>query len=70
MYIYKDPSEKKYKFLINKREKVGLKHSNDLNAFIEYSNDIQDVFKNIEEYNPREKMQSINSFWWYDCWYN
>ena len=35
----KDPYEKKYQYLINKREKVGLNHFNDPKAFMEYSND-------------------------------
>ena len=46
----KDPYEAKYQYLINIREKVGLKHFNDPKAFIEYSNDMQDVCKNIDEY--------------------
>ena len=41
----------KYQFLINKRESTGLKYFNDPKAFIEYSNDMQDVYKNIDEYN-------------------
>ena len=53
IYLYaKDPYEKKYQYLINKREKVGLNHLNDPKAFMEYSNDMQDVYKNIEDYNP------------------
>ena len=53
IYIYaKDPCETKYQYLINRREKVGLNHFNDPKAFMEYSNDMQDVYKNIEEYNP------------------
>ena len=48
----KDPYEKKYQYLINKLEKVGLNHFNDPKAFMEYSNDMQDVYKNIEDYNP------------------
>ena len=53
IYLYaKDPYEKKYQYLINKREKVGLNHFNDPKAFMEYSNDMQDVYKNIEDYNP------------------
>ena len=36
----KDPYEAKYRFLINKRESTGLKHLNDSEAFIEYSNDL------------------------------
>ena len=38
-------------FLINKREITGSKHFNDPKAFIEYSNDMQDAYKNIDEYN-------------------
>ena len=52
IYLYtKDPHETKYQFLINKRESGGLKHFNDPKAFTDYSNDIQDVYKNIDEYN-------------------
>ena len=47
----KDPYEKKYQYLINKREEVGLDHFNDPKTFIEYSNDMRDVYKNIEDYN-------------------
>ena len=46
IYLYvKDPYEKKYQYFINKREKVGLNHFNDPKAFMEYSNDMQDVYK-------------------------
>ena len=56
IYLYaKDPYEKKYQYLINKHEKVGLDHFNDLKAFIEYSNDMQDGYKNIEDYNLGKK---------------
>ena len=52
IYLYaKDPYEAKYQYLINKREGVGIDHFNDPKAFIEYSNDMQDVYKNIEEHN-------------------
>ena len=52
IYLYaKDPCEAKYQFLINKRESTGLKHFHNIKAFIVYSNNMQDVFKNIEEYN-------------------
>ena len=51
-YIYvKDPYEAKYQFLINKRKSVGLEHFDDPEAFIVYSNDMQDVHENIDEYN-------------------
>ena len=52
IYLYaKDPYEAKYQFLINERESTGLKHFNDLKPFIEYSNDMQDVYKNNDEHN-------------------
>ena len=43
--------EAKYPYLINIHEKVGLKRLNDAKAFIEYSNDMCDVHKNIDGYN-------------------
>ena len=53
IYLYaKDPYEAKYQYLIDKREKVGLDHFDDPKALMEYSNDMQDVYKNIEEHNP------------------
>ena len=49
VYLYaKDPYNVKYQYLINKREKVGLNHYDDPKAFIEYSDDMQDVYKNIK----------------------
>ena len=54
--------KKKYQYLINKREKVGLNHFNDPIAFMEYSNDIQDVYENIEDYNPIKKRKILIVF--------
>ena len=52
IYLYdKDPYEAKYQYLINKREGVGIDHFNDPKVFIENSNDMRDVYKNINEYN-------------------
>ena len=45
----KDLKEAKYKFLINKRENAGLRNLNNPKAFIEYSNDMVDIYENIEE---------------------
>ena len=36
-----------YEYLIKNRENAGIKHVNDGNAFIEYSNTMDDVYKNI-----------------------
>ena len=58
MCLYaKDPYEviSKYHLLINKRKSTGLKHLNDSKAFIEYSNDMDDIYKNIEEYNQNKR---------------
>ena len=63
IYLYaKDPYEAKYQLLINKRESTGLKHFNDPKAFIEYSNDMQDVYKNIDEYNLGKKCKVLIVF--------
>ena len=51
----KDSNEAKYQLLIYRREGTGLKYLNDLKAFIEYSNDMDDIYKDIEEYNPNKK---------------
>ena len=40
---------------INKRENAGLKYLNDSKVFIEYLNDMDDIYRNIEEYNPNKK---------------
>ena len=58
----KDPYEAKYQHLIDKREKVGLGHFNDPKAFMEYSNDTKDVYKNIEDYNPNKKRKVLIIF--------
>ena len=63
IYLYaKDPYEAKYQYLINKREKVGIEHFKDPKAFVEYSNDMQDVYKNIEDYNPNKKRKILLVF--------
>ena len=63
IYLYaKDPYEKKYQYLINKREKVGLNHFSDPKAFMEYSNDMHDVYKNIKDYNPIRKRKVLIIF--------
>ena len=44
IYLYtKDPYEAEYQFLINKRDSIALKHFYDCKAFIEYSNDMDDI---------------------------
>ena len=55
----KDLNEAKYQFLIKKHENAGTKHFNDSKAFIEYSNDMDNIYKNIEEYNSNKKYKII-----------
>ena len=63
IYLYaKDPYEAKYQYLINKRESVGINHFNDPKAFIEYSNDMRDVYKNINYYNPGKENKTFIVF--------
>ena len=58
IYLYaKDLSEPKYEYLINKREQAGNKYFNDPTAFIEYSDDMNDVFTNINDYNKQRKQK-------------
>ena len=63
IYLYaKDPYEAKYQYLIKIREKVGIDHHNDPRAYIEYSNDIHDVYKNIDYYNPDKENKILIVF--------
>ena len=63
IYLYgKDLSEPKYEFLIKKRENVGINHFNDPNAFIECSNRTDDVYQNIDDYNPSRKRKILIVF--------
>ena len=58
----KDPYEAKYEYLINKREGVGIDHFNDPKTFIEYSKDMHDVYKNIDEYNSDKEKKILIVF--------
>ena len=59
IYLYaRDLSEPKYEYLIKKSEDAGIKHLNDPNAFMECSNTIDDVYENINDYNPIRKRKN------------
>ena len=63
IYLYaKDPDEDKSQLLINKRESAGLKHFNDPKSFIEYFNDMNDIFKNINNYNSDKENKILIVF--------
>ena len=63
IYLYtRDLSEPKYEYLIKKPEDVGIKHLNNLNAFIKCSNNMDDVYENINDYNPIRKRKKLIVF--------
>ena len=63
IYLYtKELSELKYEFLIKNRENVGIKYLNDSNAFTECSNTMDDVYENIDDYNPNRKRKILIVF--------
>ena len=63
IYLYaKDTDGKKYQYLINKREQAGIKNLNDPQAFIEYSNDLNDVLEDINNYNKKKDKKVLTIF--------
>ena len=63
IYLYaKDLSEPKYKCLIKKDRNAIIKHLNDPNAFIKCSNTMDDVYKNIDDYNPSRQRKILIVF--------
>ena len=63
IYLYaKDPYESKYQYLINKREGVGINHFSDPKSFIDYSEDMHDVYKTIDDCNPDKENKILIVF--------
>ena len=63
IYLYaKDPYKAKYQLLINDSETTGLEYLNDSKAFIKYSNDMDNIYKNIEEYSSNKKRKILIAF--------
>ena len=63
IYLYaKDINEKKYRFLINKREQAGIENLDDPKAFIEYSDDMDDVLDDINNYNKNRDKKVLIVF--------
>ena len=63
IYLYaKDLTEPNYEFLIKRCEDAGIKHLNDQKAIIECSNTMDDVYENIDEYNPTRKRKVLIVF--------
>ena len=57
MYLYA-----KYQFLINKRESTVLKNLNYSKSLVEYANDMDNIYKNIEKYNLNKKRKILTVF--------
>ena len=67
LYLYQNikisiPFEPKYQLLISKRESIELKNLNVFKAFIEHSNVMDDIYKNIEGCNPNETRRLLTIF--------
>ena len=63
IYLYaRDLNEPKYQFLIKKREDVGIKHVNNPNAFVVCSNTMDDLYEDINNYNPNRDKKVLIVF--------
>ena len=63
IYLYaKDIHQPKYEYLINKREQAGIKNLNDPHAFIEYSDDMNDVLDDINNYDKNRDKKVLIVF--------
>ena len=57
-----DLEEPKYQLFINKRENSGIKNLNDPTAFTEYSNSMDDVYENMDDYSKKRKRRVLIIF--------
>ena len=63
IYLYaKDLEEPKYQLLIKKREQAGMKNLKDKNAFIKYSNNMDDIYDEINDHNKKRKRKVLIVF--------
>ena len=63
IYLYaKDLSEPKYECLIKKREDAGIKNVNNPSGFIVCSNTMDDVYEDIDNYNPKRNKKVLLAF--------
>ena len=58
----KDPFESKYQLLINGRDNGGIKKLKTPKAFIDYSQVIDHVYENLEDYNPSKNREVLIVF--------
>ena len=58
VYLFiKDPFESKYQLLISRKQKVEIKKLKNPKVFINYSQTIDDINKNLEVFNPTKKIK-------------
>ena len=63
IYLYaKDLSGPKYQLLIKKREEAGIRNLDDASTFIEHSNTMDNIYSNINDYNPKRKRKILILF--------
>ena len=63
IYLYvKDLEEPKYQLLIKKREQAGIKNLQDKNTFTQYSNSMDDIYDDINDYNEKRKRKVLIVF--------
>ena len=63
IYLHaKDPYEEKNQFLIIKWNSKSLKHFNNSKVFVEYLNDMDNIYKNIVDYNQNKKRKILIVF--------
>ena len=64
IYLYiKDLFNSRYRLLINGREKVGIKKLKNPNAYISYSQTIDDAYEHLENYNPSKEGKLLTVFY-------
>ena len=63
IYLYaKDLNKPKYQFWVTKHKNVGTKYLNDPKAFIEYSQCMDNVYNNINDYKPNRNKKILIAF--------
>ena len=63
IYLHaKYPYDAQNQYSVNEREGIDIDHLNNPKAFIEYSNDMHDASKNIDEYNPDKENKMLIVF--------
>ena len=63
IYLYlKDPFQSKHQFLINGREKVGIKELKNPKAFIDHSQTFDEIYETLGKYNSTKKRKVLIVF--------